>query len=395
MLNNYEPKVPSVFKKYKRKFLKNFRYILCLICILLLLLFLFWHESPIQQGQDFLQRGKKQLQKYPETVLAHLDDKYTNWSLTDEIKEQLWEAIQKSPINEKTGRHYLMVFLSNAGMIEYTLNSLCSIKLAGVEKNKRITIALDQEAYDKLKNIDEPVILFEKNFTKKLVNSHKLVDFYNIVKIRPTIVHQFLLWNTEFIHSDSDIVYLKNPLEVFNDEADYEVQCDSKEYYQIPYKKMPVPWQVNLGFYKVHPSPVLLKLLPLCLKGMYEEPRRHDQSVMRKILKPYPTTWLNEDTVIVNTSTLLGENTPNITFRFLDPMFVTNAGGLYQEGHDDWKNEAKRRNIDIPTLVHFFHIGHSREKKIVMKDNNLWFVDKQNKCVKEKPKGAIEFKAWQ
>lgn len=331
---------------------------------------------------------------YPLTSPANLDDKYINWSIPEETKKKLWKSIIKAPLNEKTGRHTIIFSIANAGMINFIINSLCSMQLIGIPKNHRITVALDEETYRVLLKINEPVVLLNSNFTKRAVNNKQIHDFYNIIKVKPTILHQFLLWNVEPITVDADTVFLKNPFHLFNDEADFEVQCDSKEFYQIPSNMMPVPWQVNLGFFKVRPSKTVMKFLPIWLLKMYNAPKNAMQSMLRRALKPYETYWINNDTVIVNTTTLLGSDYPNLTFRFLDPMLVTNAGGLYLDGAKAWKSEAKRRNIDKPEMIHFFHLGKNDWKMSLIRRKNLIFYNKDHKCLDKFPKGAIDFKTW-
>ena len=152
------------------------------------------------------------------------------------------------------------------------------------------------------------------------------------------------MWNTEYINFDSDTVFLKEPYDVFKDESDYEVQCDSKEYYRIPINETRIPWQVNLGVHKVHPSSAVLKLYPMYLRKMYETPKMQDQNTLRQLLKPYKKKWINNDTFIINTTKYLGVDNPNMTMRFLDPMIVTNTGGLYLDGKKNWKKELKRRD---------------------------------------------------
>lgn len=380
MLLNEEVKFPAVFKKYKRKIRKNSAYII-LTLLFIVIIFIILSERKVKP-------------EYPQTPLPNLDKNFSKWSIPDDMKLALWRAKQKSPINPKTGRHSLAVFLANEGMINFTLNSLCSLKFVETQPNQHITIALDRETYDAISNINETVIMYKSNFTKRLVNNNQLVNFYDIIKIKPTVIHQFLMWDTEIINFDGDTVFLKNPYDVFKDESDYEVQCDSKEYYQVPYNVTPVPWQVNLGVHKVHPSPSMLKLYPMYLRKLYMTPKKHDQSVLRQVLKPYKKKWLNNDTFIINTTKYLGADNPNLTMRFLDPMLVTNAGGLYLDGKKNWKKESKRRNIDMPVLIHFFHLGHNRDKKNLMKKQQLWFVNDNLECEKEKPPGAVNFKVW-
>ena len=46
----------------------------------------------------------------------------------------------------------------------------------------------------------------------------------------------------------------------------------------------------------------------------------------------------------------------------------------------------------MPTLIHFFHMGHNRDKKNLMKNQGLWLIDDNLQCKKENPPGAVKFK---
>lgn len=111
---------------------------------------------------------------------------------------------------------------------------------AGIPRNYHVIIALDEPAYKAMKDIGAQVVYLESNFTSTAVNNRHIVDYYDILKMKPTILHQLLLWDAEAILVDADVVFLENPLSIFNDEADFEVQCDSKEYYWIPTEVDPV-----------------------------------------------------------------------------------------------------------------------------------------------------------
>ena len=379
-------------------------FFLILIFIIFSIIFLLYFKQKTNENliinQDFnlyLNQNPTPIIPLPETAKAHVNDNFSNWSIPLRTQIELWNIVQESPINEKTKRHFILFSVANAGMKEYIINSICSMKIAGIPKNFHVTIALDEEAYMSVKKIDANVVYFHSNFVRKAVNNRQIIDFYNIVKVRPTILYQLLLWDVEPIMVDSDTVFLSDPLHLFNDEADFEVQCDSKEYYKIPYNKYPVPWQVNLGYYKLHPTPSVLKLMPIWMEFMYKSPKVNDQSALRKILKKYPTFWLDNgsnDTVIVDTKSILGSKYPNLSFRFLDPMRIANAGGLYQDGKDFWRNESKKIRLDKPEFIHFFHIGHISQKMNTMKENNLIFFDGNQVCLKDSPHGVKEFYVW-
>lgn len=399
MLQDQSKKLPQVFSDPKMRFQCRNYFIAISIFFVIFFSFSLFGLSVIQnkltpdepKSNDTTHVIKFD---YPPTAPAHISNEFKNWSLNPKILSGLWKAVKNSPVNPKTGRHFLFFSVANQGMINFVLNSLCSLSMTGIPNNYRITVALDQESYDAVNNIGQNVLLLESNYVKQAVNNRKLIDFYNIVKVRPTILHQLLLWNVEAILVDADTVFLENPLDLFNDEADFEVQSDSRIWYKIPYQEMPVPWDVNLGYYKLHPTPTVMKLIPLWFEKMYTSPKIQDQSALRKVLKPYPTSWLNNETIIVDTSKLLGNDYPNLTLRYLDPILITNAGGLYQEKGPEWRKEALMNNITRPKMIHFFHLGFIRQKVGLINDQHLIYYDKHRQCLTKEPDGATHFKAW-
>ena len=342
---------------------------------------------------------KVELMRAPATnILPHVDERFSKWMIPNSTQDQLYTMLQSAPRNPKTGRQFVMASILNEGMIDFSLNLYCSMRLAGIPRNYHVFVALDSASVEALEKVDAQVVLIENsNFTKDAVNNKHLIDFYDIVKMRPTVLHLLCLWGFEVILLDADIVFLENPLRLFNDEADFEVQCDSKVFYRIPTNQKPVPWQVNLGFFKLHPTPVVMALFPRWLEKMYTTPKIQDQSALRKLLKPFKTGWLNNDTVIVDTTSFFktnDESLSNITVRFLDPMYICNAGGLYQEGRQDWKREAKLRNIVRPLLVHYFHVGYIQRKYNLMKENDMWFVTPLGKCISSQTRGCLKWPLW-
>ena len=328
----------------------------------------------------------------------HLDSRFLKWMIPNRTQDELYTMLQNAPRNPKTGRQFIMVSVLNQGMIDFSLNMYCSMRIAQIPREYHVFVALDNESFAAVEKVGAQVVLLDHaNFTKNAVNNRHIIDFYDIVKVRPTVLHLFCLWNFEVIICDTDIVFLENPLPLFNDNADFEVQCDSKVFYRIPYNQNPVPWQANLGFFKLHPTPAVMSLFPIWMERMYTSPKMQDQSALRRILKPFKTQWLNNDTVIVDTRNLFmssDESLSNITVRFLDPMYICNAGGLYQEAKEDWKLEAKLRGIKRPKLVHYFHLGSISRKYGLMKSNDMWFITALDTCISSQTHGAATWPLW-
>ena len=198
MLFQNEQKLPSVFSGISRKRRKIIRNMLLFFLVIAILssIYYFFSQKTLSGNELNTESNQEEvnLPDYPSTSPAHISKEYSRWSIPSKTKAELWEAVKKSPINQKTGRHCIIYFIANAGMIDFILNSLCSMKLIGVPKNSHISVALDQQTYDAIAGIDEPVVLLQSNFTKSAVNNNHIVDFYDIIKHKPKILLQFLLW---------------------------------------------------------------------------------------------------------------------------------------------------------------------------------------------------------
>jgi hypothetical protein len=288
----------------------------------------------------------------------------------------------------------VMLTVVNIGMINFASNMFCSLLLANVSADHHFFVALDNVSYRAMLNLSARAVLFEGgNFTAAAVNNRRKVQFYDIVKVKPTFVHQLLLWKVEVIPTDADIVFLQNPLGLFSSSTDFETQCDSNVYYRLPAGNKRAAWQINLGYYKVHPTAVVLRLMQPWLCRMYTTPKDQDQAALWKMLKGTDMTWSGNDTITVNVQKILPPHT-KLRFRFLDPMLITNAGGLWHEGKADWKKEAKRRKITRPIIVHFFHIAFIREKLGMIKEKDLWFMNDKGVCMDTQTEAARKWPLW-
>lgn len=378
----FEQKVPFVFRKtskHRSIFIKRLLFILifCFVSSILFRTYLASFSS-----------------NYSTTNLAHISNSYINWSIPDSTKNQFLDFLQNAPQNKETGRKYIYVSLANFGATEFLINCLCSMQKVGIPKNHRISIALDQDAFNTISAIDENVILLPSPFSSKLVNNRHYIEFCNVVKFKVAILYQLLLWNIEPIFFDADIVFMADPISIFRNDVDFQVQFDSKTSFRLPSYEMPVPWEVNLGFVKVLPTPAVLKFMPIYCEYLLRSPKNRMQSSFRKVLIKSPATWLNNDTIIMDTTSLLGKEYSNLTMRFFDPMLVTNPGAVFFDLRHNVTREAWRRNLSRPYIIHLFHLGENAYKKLTLKRKLLIFYDDNLKCRDDAPEGFKQFSTW-
>jgi hypothetical protein len=110
------------------------------------------------------------------------------------VREQLWTFVRATSVSPTTHRPFLALTVVNVVMIGFASNMICSFQLAGLPRNGHFFIARDANAFKAMRALNAQVILFDTgNFTGDAVNNKRLIEFYDIVKVKPTFMHQLLL----------------------------------------------------------------------------------------------------------------------------------------------------------------------------------------------------------
>ena len=323
-----------------------------------------------------------------QTIFGKFDDFSKNQSNDIEFDKRLESFVMKSPVNEETGRHQIILFVTNEGVINFARNAICSLSHVIDADYKYVAVALDEVSYVSLKKFGANVIYYASNFTHETVNYRHKVDFYNIVKIREHIAYKILKMGADVIISDVDIVYLQDPVQLFTSKCDFEVQCDSKVATSIPYDKNNVFWSVNLGFYKMAPTDAIIKFVPIWEYQMEHMPESHDQTTLWMLLRGKLVQLEEGNILIADIKKLIGaKSRVPLSIKYIDPLLAVNAGGVFLDGKEEWKLKAAQRRIKKPVICHFFHLSENTHKEQLMKSKNLWYLDKQGNCMVKPPKG--------
>ncbi|EAY15614.1 hypothetical protein TVAG_208930 [Trichomonas vaginalis G3] len=307
----------------------------------------------------------------------------------EKFDQELRFCVNKSPYNSATGRHQLMLLVTNQGLLNFAKNCLCSLWNVQGNDDSYVIVALDAVSYVSLKALGANVLYFSSKLTADAVNYRKKREFYDIVKVRPYIAKKILNLGAEVIICDIDIVFIQNTTNLFKNGADLEVQSDSKVFTEIPFNKNLPYWGVNLGFYKAIPSPAVLALWPVWQMQMHKMPESHDQMTLYMILRQKLKQLDNHPVLLADIRKFLGyKSFYPIVISYLDPMLAVNAGGVFLAGKERWKYVAKVKNISKPVFVHFFHLSENEDKLKLMKSKKLWFLNSDGKCSSVPPAGA-------
>jgi hypothetical protein len=319
-------------------------------------------------------------------ILKRVNSLIPSWQIPRSVFDQIRQAVDDAPINPRTGRRFITFSVANAGHIRFALNLLCTFKIVKFPMSHHFMISLDDILHGNVSKLGWRSILLPSNFTGRAVTLKKKVSYCSIIKVKPVIAYLLLLMDVEPIIIDTDVAVLESDfLEQFTDAADVECQCDSNLAAKIPSDVKPPFWQVNMGFVKFHPTRPVMKFMPRWLNESFRRLRITEQRVFQDMLIRKRRSWINSDTFRIKRS--------GMTIRYLDPVLISNCGLLYRNGTDIVKEEALRRGIWRPKLVHCFHVSLIREKIALMKHVGLYY-EKNRGCLLEQKPRCVHWDVW-
>ncbi|OHS96170.1 hypothetical protein TRFO_10082 [Tritrichomonas foetus] len=298
-----------------------------------------------------------------------------NYNLPLLFTQQLKNYSLNSPINNKSKHHTLFLFLTSSGYhLHYTANAYCSLKVY-LQPNYYIFIALDKKSFIEMNNLNIPTILYSDTLPK--------VD---ITVLRLIIANQLLMWDVDVIQSDSDLVYFDNPLQLFEDEDDWEVSYENPQKIS-KFRKSP-GYTINCGFWKLKSSTInkifMKRWILSCFK--YKMP---DQESLTAYLKTQNGSWIDKNRFRFYFS----DDKIYYTIQFIDTLKVTLANSIFCEKHRLlFKRSAKARNISMPVVYHLAWFWKTR-KPSALADKNAWFINfpHNKKCKNPPPNGTKMF----
>jgi len=122
-----------------------------------------------------------------------------------------------------------MKFLTflNSGCVEICKNMLKSAENVDLNLNDFIIACIDSDAYESMKNYANCYLAFEHEFKEyKNWSFEETSDFRKIVKYKWKIIKENYEKHKNLCFVDTDIVFLKNPLEYIQNNDKILFQCD-------------------------------------------------------------------------------------------------------------------------------------------------------------------------
>ena len=299
----------------------------------------------------------------------------SKWNLSPSFLNSLQNHAINLQLNSKERDNFLfLLFTSSGPHLYYSLNVYCSLRQYLSSKNY-LFISLDLNSFKILQNHSIPTVLYSKKLPKFDITVFRLVVAYNL-----------LLMGIDVVHSDSDLVYFDDPIQLFSDKYDLEISYE-KPYLPSSYSNYSGNF-LNCGFWKMKSTKKSILFMENWIKSC-ELIQLPDQESLVEYLKTQEYEWIENDTVLYNLANL----NFNWTIRYFDNLLVTCSYSFYSKTNRIlFLDEARRRNINRPIIYHLAWFWANR-KPSALHEKNAWFIDfpKSKNCKKIPPNGTSCF----
>ncbi|XP_019057272.1 PREDICTED: uncharacterized protein At4g15970-like [Tarenaya hassleriana] len=173
-----------------------------------------------------------------------------------------------------------------------------------------IAVCLDRKAYDRCLQVHPHCYLINATGSDELAGPNRFMTpgYLKLIWRRMDLLREVLAFGYNFVFTDADIVWLRDPFPRFFQEADFQITCDN--YNGKPSDKN--NW-VNSGFTYVKASDKASRFYEFWVRSRRRFPGKHDQDVFN---------FIKNDPFVVR----LG-----IEMRFLDTVYF---GGFCQPSRD-------------------------------------------------------------
>jgi hypothetical protein len=135
---------------------------------------------------------------------------------------------------------------------------------------------------------------------------------------------------------------------------------------------------MNVGFMRVIPSEVSIKVYKAWMVQALDEMRGLDQNALTKMLQ-HRLISTNNLTAWFNVSQYIASNQP-FSLRYFDPLFVQNGAMMSGTAKNLFASLARKRGITEPYVCHLSYI-RPQDKIHVFQRSGLWYLaQSDDKC---------------
>jgi hypothetical protein len=283
------------------------------------------------------------------------------FELDDSFVTDLYEATRVAPRNRRTGRREVMFTIFDLRQLTLARNCLCSSRSVGLPANYHLFIALDEVAFAGLYPMNSGTLLLNL--------SGRRFGYPQFTRMKPLLHLVFMMWDIEATSCDDDIVFLRDPRELFREESNMEGTIEDR---QLEFGKNFPWWVVNVGFVRVLPSSTSIAVYKTWIFHAINT-KDLDQDSLHRILQRGLLFARNETACFNVKGRFLVDGL--FCLRYYDPLLVQNGWLMRERKHS--AELARIRKIREPYVCHLSWIEPAAKINF-LKNSGLWFLSDDN-----------------
>lgn len=257
------------------------------------------------------------------------------------------------------------------------LNCLCSGRAAGLPLHFHVFIALDAPAYSAMLPLMSDILLLnidDRNLTVP-----------NIQRLEHMICYCALLLGVDVVFSDTDVIHIRNSMELFRTKSLMEV---SSNWVSGDFDPNFDYTQFNIGFMRIISCQQSALIWNRLIRVSLEKPNKLEQTLMCDSLKPIRIRPNQSPVQLYDMFPQHGRHSV-YSIRFYHPYEVMNAG-MFIRNREHAFAMARQKGYRKPWVIHLAYL-YRDEKEPAIHLSKLWFWTGKE-CIRDPP--GAEFPEW-
>jgi len=254
--------------------------------------------------------------------------------------------------------------------LRFAQNLLCSQLSIDYDFSRHLYIALDEFAYEKLIELKTPDDYTDRPRLILLNVRDRGYQWKQFCMLKLVIQYQLLTMNVDTTICDDDVVFYKDPFDLFDPDTDFQVESEGgdREFSEkFEYDKL------NSGFFRVVPSELVVRFYNFWARIAIHNQTHLDQYILGEMIEPLRDKRYSgvarQYYDISKFPTFAGET---LRMTWFDPMLVPTAR-LFHWERDATLEEARKRGIRRPYVFHGAYLRRE-QKTMAFAQNDLWLV---------------------
>ncbi|XP_074286096.1 uncharacterized protein At4g15970-like [Silene latifolia] len=210
-----------------------------------------------------------------------------------------------------------------------------------------LVIAVDDKAYNRCRSSVSHCYFLKTNHSSENAGQADFMSphYLDIIWQRLAFSHTILTLGYNFINTDTDVMWFRDPLPIFTQEFDFQLSCDSFNGKENDFKNHP-----NVGLMYIKSNNRTIKFYDFWVKARPYFPKRHEQDVFNVLKHGQYIKEIGLKVRFMDTNYFGGFCTPSKDFNKVCTMHANCRVGLPRKIADlnttleDWKNYTLSSN---------------------------------------------------